>query len=196
MFKKILILAARKANQLATLAAALILTATQSQASQCQPTVTSPPMETVRVYPLTLERGFEVFRTICLNSFPDPAAFDRAASVSDLGFERAPASRPGEHKWASRHGTLIFNSQWPMDDGRPMIECDFRFAIANELSSRELISRIEAALAPGRPRADVAGVAIWDLGNNFADRLNYFPASPDIRFFSLNRRRIFGNRQP
>jgi hypothetical protein len=154
---------------------------------------TAPPedLQPIAISTVPMARAFASFRAICLDTFPDVEAFDAAAQASDLGFARAEGGGPGEHRWVARAGMLIFNTERTMEDGRAMLECDFRFAIPDRLTARQLIGRIERALAPGRPRFEADGTAIWDLGGNFADRLNYFPASPDRRYFSLNRRHIF-----
>jgi hypothetical protein len=139
---------------------------------------------------MPLDRAFALFRTLCMDPFPDPAAVERAVLAAGLGFTPGHRDNPGERLWDSPHGTVFFRGASAMADGRPMQDCDLRFLMPDPLTRAELVERIGQALAPGRPRRNVDTIAIWDLGGNFADRLQYFPASPDIRYFSLNRRHI------
>ena len=151
-----------------------------------------PTLGPISIETLPPERAFQLFRTMCMDTFPDGDLVERAVLEAGLGFVREPTSVPGERIWTSRHGKVIFHANRAMEDGRPMEECDFRFAIPDRLGRDALVAEIERALAPGRRRFEADGVAIWDLGGNFADRLNYFPAAEDTRYFSLNRRRIHG----
>jgi hypothetical protein len=151
----------------------------------------APAMTTVRLMPLPLERAFALFRVLCMDTFPDAQAVEGAVLAADLGFTPDRAAAPGERLWVSPYGTVNFIEVGVMSDGRPRQECDLRFVMPQRLARRALVKRIGRALAPGRRRVDVGGTATWDLGSNFADRLQYFPASRDIRYFSLNRRHIY-----
>lgn len=168
--------------------------AAPAQPAAPRPVVVPMILTPLRIETLSLDRAFALFRAMCMDSFPDGDAVARAVLAAGLGFVREESAVAGERIWTSRYGEVIFHANRAMADGRPMEECDFRFAIPDALERDELVGRIGQALARGSRRFDADGTAIWDLGRNFADRLNYFPASSDLRYFSLNRRRIHGAR--
>lgn len=153
------------------------------------------PMQTIRIVPLPMDRAFAVFRKVCFDSFPDPAAVKGAVAALDLGYEQDAIDKPGRIDWTSPHGDLRFDSEDAMADGQPMQQCDLRFASKEQLSEPELVEAIESALASGRSRIDQNGSSFWELGlGDFSDRLEYRPASADTRYFSLVRRRILQDR--
>ena len=178
-----------KATALLALAAFLCLAA----AGPLPPgAVSVPPVPgPVTLTALPLDRAFALFRTLCMDTFPDPEAVERAVLAAGLEFAPQHLDAAGERLWVSRYGEVYFRGAGAMVDGRPMQDCDLRFAMPHSMPRGELVERIGQALAPGRRRVDVDLTATWDLGGNFADRLQYFPAAQDIRYFSLNRRHIY-----
>jgi hypothetical protein len=179
---------------------------------------TAPPAETIpqdpeimlpvpiRMTPIAAARAFEAFRSICMATFPDPAAFDAAAAASDLGFARSEASDRRTQEWNSAHGQIAFRLPAEPDRAtgregrgprRPWIaRCDFWVAIAEPMTTTELVSAIGGQLLAGRirPTEEIIGFA-WDLGTTPAGvrlRLLYLPASEDSRLFTLSLQQLPG----
>ena len=143
----------------------------------------------------SLEDGVARFRAICLEPLLDGEAIERAVLASGLGFARDDSVAQGEWLWKSRYGSVYFRSNSVMTDGRPMQDCNVRFIIPRRLPQPELADRVGRLLAPGRPRTDVELSSIWDLGGNYADRIEmdgWVPHEP--RAISLNRRHIYPGR--
>jgi hypothetical protein len=162
-------------------------------AAQPAPAQTVPPERgTFRYMPLSLEAGVEKFRAICLEPLLDPEALERAVLASGLEFSRDTSVAAGEWLWTSRYGEVYFRSNSAMADGRPMQDCDVRFVIRERLTHRRLADRVGRLLAPGRARIDADLRTAWDLGGNFADRIELAGFAPgDTRFVDLNRRHIY-----
>jgi hypothetical protein len=163
-----------------------------SQPPAALPPLFVPPLErnySLRAMPL--DRALALFRTICMDSRFDGAAIERAVLAAGLDYARQSVEQPGEMFWTSRYGEVYFRGRSAMRDGRPMQDCDLRFAIPVRMESVELAERIGRTLAPGRRRVDVDLVSIWDMGGNFTERLQVAGFSPDdTRMIALNRRRI------
>lgn len=163
-----------------------------------QPPAALPPLHVAperghfNYRPLPLDRALALFRTICMDSHFDGEAVERAVLAAGLGYTRQIAEQPGEMLWTSRYGEVYFRGEGVMRDGRPMQDCDLRFAIPDRMARRRLIARIGRALAPGRRRVEADSVSIWNLGGNFADRLQYARFAPgETRLIDLNRRHIY-----
>src|ERR1700752_1216503 len=60
----------------------------------------------IRMTPIPAARAFDAFRSICMATFPDPAAFDAAAGASDLGSTRRESSGRRTQEWNSSHGHI------------------------------------------------------------------------------------------
>jgi hypothetical protein len=143
---------------------------------------------TFKTIPLT--RAFAVFRKVCLDTFPDPDAFDGAVEKAGLGFVKEPATRPGWHRWSQGGRYLTLELKGRMEDGRAFQQCRFRVAVPEELSEEARMKAIGDALAPGRPHVERYGLGAWDLGGDEPTRLELLPASPDTRVFDLSVRRF------
>lgn len=160
----------------------------------------------VRLEPLPAARAFAAFRDTCIAGLRDPAAFDRAAAASDLGFVRSERAEDEIHEWNSRHGQLVLRGSRTRDriprerrrealgERRPRLRwlarCDFWTAIDERLEPDALVAAIGAALAPGsRPVEEIIGVS-WVLPSPQPDaalKLVYLPASDaDPRLFTLS----------
>jgi hypothetical protein len=153
------------------------------------PPLVVPPVEgqfSLRAMPL--DRALGLFRAICMDSRFDGAAVERAVLAAGLDYTRQPVEQPGEMLWTSPYGEVYFRGSGAMRDGRPMQDCDLRFAIPERLERRQLAARIGRALAPGRQRVDVDLMSIWAMGRN---RLQLGGFSPDdSRLIDLNWRHI------
>lgn len=160
----------------------------------------------VRLAPLPLARALEAYRTICMATFPDPAAFDRAAAASDLGFTRGEHPERGEQEWTSRHGQIILRQAQRRDadarrdqrEGRGarrrwLARCDFWVAIEEQMPTAELLAGIGRQLTGGRVQAveEIVGYS-WDLGTAEGQSLKlvYLPSSVDDRLFTLSLQRL------
>jgi hypothetical protein len=187
--------------------------ALQAAAPPAQP---APPeqelssAQPVRLAPLPVARALDAFRAICIETFPDPAAFDRAAAASDLGFTRSERSGRGEQEWTSSHGQIILRQAHGRDaearrdrrEGRGarrrwLARCDFWVAVEEQLSTPQLLAAIGGQLLGGRVQAveEIVG-ASWDLGAMDAGdslKLVYLPASDDNRLFTLSLQRLRDN---
>lgn len=177
-----------------------------------QAVATAPPepeltsAQPVRLAPLPAVRALDAFRAICMETFPDPAAFDRAAAASDLGFTRGEHPERGEQEWTSRHGQIIFRQAQGRDaearrdrrDGRGarrrwLARCDFWVSIEEQLATPELLAAIGRQLTGGRVQADEEIVGFsWDLGTTegYSLKLVYLPSSVDDRLFTLSLQRL------
>jgi hypothetical protein len=160
----------------------------------------------VRIEPLPAARALGAYRAICMAGFPDPAAFDRAAAASDLGFVRTEDPDRGEQEYSSRHGQIVLRlahgreSEARRDrrEGRGarrrwQARCDFWVAVEERLEPGALAAAIGAALAPqARPTEEVLGFS-WTLDS--ADpgttlKLLYIPSTDDPRIFTLSLQRL------
>lgn len=170
----------------------------------------------MRLEPLPAARAFAAFRETCMAGLRDPAALDRAAAASDLGFVRSERSGDDIHEWNSRHGQLVLLPARTRDreprqrrrdspgERRPRLRwlarCDFWMAIDERLEPGALSAAIGAALAPGaRPVEEIIGVS-WALQAPLPDaalKLIYLPASDsDPRLFTLSLRLLPVIRRP
>jgi hypothetical protein len=182
----------------------LALQAVPAVPPEPEPELTSA--QPVRLAPLPLARALEAYRTICMETFPDPAAFDRAAAASDLGFTRGEHPERGEQEWASRHGQIILRQAQRRDadarrdqrEGRGarrrwLARCDFWVAIEEQMPTSELIAAIGRQLTGGRvqPVEEIVGYS-WDLGTAEGQSLKlvYLPSSVDDRLFTLSLQRL------
>lgn len=170
----------------------------------------------MRLAPLPAERALAAFRDICLAGIGDPAALDRAAAASDLGFVRSERAGDEIHEWNSRHGQIVRRGAQererearggrrggPRERGprlRWLARCDFWVAIDERLEPDELVAAIGRQLAPNaRPTEEIIGVS-WGLGTTqpgTALRLLYLPSSDeDPRLFTLSLQLLPVMRQP
>lgn len=162
----------------------------------------------VRLAPLPAQRAFAAFRDICMANLLDPAAFDRAAAASDLGFSRTEEPGRGTQEWSSRHGQIVLRQapDWRREARRDRREgharrerwlqrCDYWMAIEERLEPEALVAAIGSQLAPqSRPVEEILGWS-WDLGSPEAGtslRLVYLPANDDPRLFTLSLQRLTG----
>jgi hypothetical protein len=160
----------------------------------------------VRLAPLPAERAFAAFRDICMAGFPDPAAFDRAAAASDLGFVRSERAERDAPEWSSRHGRIVLRAaqardpeprqgrRQPREGRRPRLRwlarCDFWMAIDERVEPDALVAAIGARLAPdARPMEEILGVS-WTLQSPSPEaslKLVYLPSTDDDpRLFTLS----------
>ena len=190
---------------IATIIAAAFLAASQPAG---EPLDEAPFSERqpVRLAPLPTARALAAFGDICMATFPDAAAFDRAAAASDLGFVRAESAARGEQEWSSRHGQIILRQARGRDDDarrdrragrgarqRWLVRCDFWVAIEEQLAEAALVAAIGAALAPrSRPAEEILGYS-WDLESTdpaTSLKLVYLPSNDDPRIFTLSLQRL------
>lgn len=159
----------------------------------------------VRLAPLPAQRALAAFRDICMAGFPDPAAFDRAAAASDLGFVRG-AHEERTQEWSSRHGQIVLRkarnaqreSRRERREGRGPRErwverCDYWVAIEERVAPEALVAAIGAWLAPQSQAVEQIVGYSWDLGSPAAGtslRLVYLPSSDDPRLFTLSLQRL------
>lgn len=165
----------------------------------------------VRLEPLPAARALGAFRDICMAGFPDPAAFDRAAAASDLGFVRSERAERDSPEWSSRHGQIVLRGaerrsvesrrerrrERRQDGAAPrgprlrwLARCDFWMAIEERLDESAVVAAIGAQLAPNvRPREEILGVS-WLLESPRQDaalKLVYLPSTDDDpRLFTLS----------
>ena len=166
-----------------------------------------PNASRVRLAPLPVARALGAFRDICMTPFPDPAAFDRAAAASELGFVRSERAERDSPEWSSRHGQIVLHGaerrsvesrrerrrQGPGARGprlRWLARCDFWLAVEERLDERALIAAIGDRLAPNvQPREEILGVS-WLLDSPRHDavlKLVYLPSTEDDpRLFTLS----------
>jgi hypothetical protein len=184
---------------------ALALLAAQP-ADEPEEDATYSDRQPVRLAPLPAERAFAAFRDICMTGFPDPAAFDRAATASDLGFVRSERAERNAPEWSSRHGQITFRPaqerdresrqvrRGERDERRPRLRwlarCDFWMAIDERLEPDALVATIGARLAPdARPVEEILGVS-WTLQSSTAGaslKLVFLPSTDgDPRLFTLS----------
>jgi hypothetical protein len=160
----------------------------------------------VRLAPLPAARALGAFRDICMAGFPDPAAFDRAAAASDLGFVRNPDPDRGEQEYSSRHGQIVLRQAQGREgearrdrrQGRGarrrwQARCDFWVAVEERLNPADLAAAIGAALAPQvRPVEEIVGTS-WMLEEGGGLKLVYLPSNDDPRLFTLSLQRLPDN---
>ena len=191
---------------IAALAAALLVLAGQPVNDPADENSTFSERQPVRLAPLPAARAFAAFRDICMANFPDPAAFDRAAAASDLGFVRGAHSERRNQEWSSRHGQIVLRltrrperlARRDRREGHGRRErwrerCDFWVAIEEQIDSSELVAVIGAQLAPqSTPREEIVGVS-WELESSVPGtslRLVYLPSFDDPRIFTLSLQRL------
>ena len=141
------------------------------------PVVISRPQK-ITIKAIPLEEAVGLFRAVCPAAYPDSAAFDRAVEGLNLGFEMIEEGPPGPRVWKEGERYFILDAA-PGEQG-----CSFRVAIEEQFSRDDLIGRLGEALAPGRPLTDRDFFAYWDLGENGC-RIEYLPASEDLRLFTI-----------
>ncbi len=163
----------------------------------------------VRVAPLSVDRTVGAFRDICVNGFPDAAAFERAAAASDLALVRLPEPQPGAYEWSSPNGHFILREapsrkaaqRRERREGRAprsrwQVRCDFWAAVPDSGDVDALIASISERLAGGRsPVEEIVGYA-WDLGPDPAGgvrKLQFLPSVDDPRLFTLSLQRLTDN---
>lgn len=192
--------------------AALLVLAGQPVNDPVDEDSTFSERQPVRLSPLPAARAFAAFRDICMASFPDPAAFDRAAAASDLGFVRGEHSERRNQEWSSRHGQIVLRqarrrareSRRERREGRGIRErwlerCDFWAAIEERMEPGRLAAAIGAQLAPqSRVVEEIVGYS-WDLGSSdpgTSMKLVYLPSTDDPRLFTLSVQRLTVDRRP
>jgi len=189
---------------------ALLLLASQQPINDVEEDTPFSERQPVRLTPLPAERAFAAFREICMAGLADPAAFDRAAAASPLGFVRSARAGRDVHEWSSQHGQIVLrqaedrrgDARRDRREGRVMRQrwqarCDFWTAIDERLDGSAMAAAIGAALAPqARPVEEILGTS-WDLGPAEAGgllKLVYLPASEaDPRLFTLSLQRLADN---
>lgn len=188
------------------LAAALLAATAQPDPEAEDENSTFSERQPVRLAPLPAARALAAFRDVCMAGFPDPAAFDRAAAASDLGFVRSEHAERGEQEYSSRHGQIVLriaperNSDARRDrrEGRGArrrwrARCDFWVAVEERLDPEALVAEIGAALAPSaRPTEEIVGTS-WDLEPGGGLKLAYIPSNDDPRLFTLSLQRLPDN---
>jgi hypothetical protein len=168
-----------------------------------EPELTSA--QPVRLEPLPAARALDAFREVCMETFPDPAAFDRAATASGLGFTRTEHSERGAQEWTSNHGQIILRLARGRDadarrdqrEGRGarrrwLARCDFWVEIEEQLPTLDLLAAIGGRLAGGdQANEEIVGYS-WDLGaaDGYSLKLVYLPSSVDERLFTLSLQRL------
>jgi hypothetical protein len=122
------------------------------------------PTKRAQISILTVDRALAAFRTLCMETFPDAEAFDRAAAASDLGFARVPGMPRGRRAWTSSYGDLSFVERL-YEPGAPTLpQCNFDLALSGRQSRDELTRRIEAEFAGGAERRELPAAVVWRLG--------------------------------
>lgn len=189
---------------------AALLLALQPPPAEPTGETTFSERQPVRLAPLPAARAFDAFHDICLATFPDPAAFDRAAAASAIGFTRSERAERGEQEWTSPHGQIILrqargreaDARRDRREGRGarrrwQARCDFWVAIEEQLPMPQLLAAIGRQLAPGvPPTEEIVGVS-WDLGATEAGearKLVYLPSTDDDRLFTLSLQQLPDNR--
>jgi len=195
---------------------ALALLAAQPVNEAEEEDATYSERQPVRLAPLPAARAFGAFRDLCMTPFPNPAAFDRAAAASDLGFVRSERAERDSPEWSSRHGRVVLHAaaerrresrndrREAPDRRRPRLRwlarCDFWMAIGERLDQNALVAAIGARLAPdARPVEEILGVS-WTLESPRADavlKLVYLPSTDDDpRLFTLSLQLLPANSRP
>lgn len=162
-------------------AAALLSTANcaQATAEQSEPARTRIVAPTaVRITTMPLGQALSAFRSACFETFPDPATFNRAVANLGMGFERTATEVPGRQQW--REGERYF----VLDTIAGEQDCSFYVAIQEQLARAELLERIGRSLAPNHQMTDREFMAFWALGDSGC-RIDYLPASDDLRLFTI-----------
>jgi len=191
------------------IALAALLLAAQQPVDEPAEDTTFSERQPVRLAPLPAARALGAFRDICMAGFPDPAAFDRAAAASDLGFVRSEQAERDSPEWSSSHGQVVLHGaerrsvesrrerrregRGPGARGprlRWLARCDFWMAIEERLEPEALVAAIGARLAPdARPVEEILGVS-WTLESPRQDailKLVYLPSTDDDpRLFTLS----------
>ena len=197
---------------IAALTAVLLVLAGQPVNDPVDEDSTFSEHQPVRLAPLPAARAFAAFRDICMANFPDPAAFDRAAAASDLGFVRSEHSERRMQEWSSRHGQIVLRqaprrareSRRERREGRGRRErwlerCDYWAAIEERMEPARLAAAIGAQLAPqSRVVEEIVGYS-WNLGSSdpgVSLRLVYLPSDDDPRLFTLSVQRLAVDRRP
>ena len=189
-------LQSRRAGRALGALAALGCIGTSQPPAKLPPVVVPPQQGHFSFRTLPLDRALALFRTICMDSRFDGEAIERAVLAAGLDYARQTVEQPGEMLWTSRYGEVYFRGRGAMRDGRPMQDCDLRFAIPERLERRRLAGKIGRVLAPGRRRVDVDLVSIWEMGGNSGHRLQVGRFSPDdTRLIDLNWRHIDSDRE-
>lgn len=170
----------------------MALAAATASAQPAQPPPPWSPTKRDRIGVLSVDRALAAFRTLCLATFPDAEAFDRAAAASDLGFARVPGTLRGRRAWTSLYGDLNFVEQRYEPDAPTLPQCNFDLALSGRQSRDELTRRIEAELAGGAERRELPAAIVWRLGRMNGQHwrtLRYMTPFEDPRLvtFSLSR---------
>jgi hypothetical protein len=197
------------------LSVALALAAAQPPEAPEEEDSTFSERQPVRLAPLPAQRALAAFHDICMAGFPDPAAIERAAAASDLGFVRSARAEREAPEWGSRHGLIMFRpaatrAREPRQDRREpegrrqrlrwLARCDFWMAIDERMEPGPLVAAIGAQLAPNaRPVEEILGVS-WQLQSPNPDamlKLVYLPSTDDDpRLFTLSLQLLPANRRP
>jgi hypothetical protein len=191
---------------IAALLSALLIAAGQPADVPEDDNTTFSEHQPVRLQPVPASRAFAAFRDVCMAEFPDPAAFDRAAAASELGFVRTQDTDARTREWSSRHGQIVLRqarnpgreARRDRREGHARRErwrerCDFWVAIEERMEPAALIAAIGAALAPqARPVEEILGYS-WELESSVPGtslRLVYLPTEDDPRLFTLSLQRL------
>lgn len=178
------------------LLAGAALTSFSATAQPVQPPPPWSPTKRTAFSSLSMDRALAAFRSLCLDTFPDAEAFDRAAAASDLAFTRVPDTPRGRRTWTSRYGDLNFVEQryWP---GAPTLpQCNFDLAIGGGTTSEALVAAIGQRLAGGAERSDLPVGANWRLGPmgpGHRRMLTYLAPFDDPRLVTLSVERVPDN---
>ena len=172
----------RRRLRIRTATAAALLSMASCAAATVEPPAPERTLITrprpVRIATMPLQEALRHFRTVCLETFPDTGAFNRAVANLGLGFERMAADASGRQQW--REGERYFT----LDTTAGEQDCSFRVAIEEQLTRAELLERMGEALAPNQMISDRAFMAFWELGVSQC-RIEYLPASEDLRVFTI-----------
>jgi hypothetical protein len=151
-----------------------------------------PPEEGPFVIPaMSLDKALTTFHAVCMAPFPDPARFEAAVRASGLPFARTGAGEGGLYRWSDPHRSVRLQIDEPLSRGRSADSCRFRVAIREQLTAGQIMDRIGLDLVPDdRLVVTPEDWGYWPLGGNLDYRLEYLPASPDTRLFSLQLVRV------
>ncbi|HEY0413163.1 MAG TPA: hypothetical protein VGD66_08475 [Allosphingosinicella sp.] len=142
-----------------------------------------------KIKAVSMSRALEIFRTVCIDTFPNRRAFNRAVAGAGLGFVRETPFEGAEYQWGDGARYFAWARQ-RRPDGSVERMCRFRVAVHEELTEKERMDAIGSALAPGLTRREISGLAFWELGGQPATTLELLPASPDTRLFDLEISRV------
>lgn len=152
-----------------TLALALAL-ALQAAVPGIAPAVTAKPAPAETTRPIDPAAAVGLFKSVCWNSFRDPAAFHAAVGTSPIALTAVPQAaadpaQPGE-LFRSDEAVLSYVASDSLPASIPSRQCSLRVRLAGGSDQLALAARIGTALAipNGRTRTGPSlSITTWDV---------------------------------